>query len=67
MEKISVDSVFQLCVELLKYLGNALGYSYVEINIIVFIIIGPIVLSTLMLITYLQYKKIKNLKLMINK
>ena len=58
----SMDNLFDICVELLKWLGGVVNLSYKEINIWVFVIIEPIIFI-LMLIWILRLKsKINKLK-----
>jgi len=59
----SMDNLFDICVELLKWLGGVVNLSYKEINIWVFVIIEPIIFI-LMLIWILRLKsKINKLKI----
>ena len=51
----SMDNLFDICVELLKWLGGVVNLSYKEINIWVFVIIEPIIFI-LMLIWILRLK-----------
>ena len=57
-----IDITFDWCVNLLYKISYILGISYEEINIWLFVIIGPISLSTSFFLNYYFYKKIKNLK-----
>ena len=58
----SMDNLFDICVELLKWLGGVVNLSYKEINIWVFVIIEPIIFI-LMLVWILRLKsKINKLK-----
>ena len=59
----SMDNLFDICVELLKWLGGVVNLSYKEINIWVFVIIEPIIFI-LMLVWILRLKsKINKLKI----
>ncbi len=57
-----MDNLFDICVELLKWLGGVVNLSYKEINIWVFVIIEPIIFI-LMLVWIIRLKiKINKLK-----
>lgn len=57
-----MEKLFYMCVELLAWLANITGTTYEEINVIIFIIIGPIIFSLVVLysifITY-KYGRVK--------
>ncbi len=58
-----MDNLFDICVELLKWLGGVVNLSYKEINIWVFVIIEPIIFI-LMLVWIIRLKiKINKLKI----
>lgn len=57
-----MGSLFDLCVQFLKWLGNMVGMSYVEINIWIFCIIEPLIFLLILYIIIRQAKKIKILK-----
>ena len=57
-----IDITFDWCVNFLYKVAGLLGISYEEINIWLFVIIGPISLSISIFLNYYFYKKIKNLK-----
>lgn len=57
-----MSEIFQLCVDLLNYLAREFGLSYVQINVIIFCIIEPIVFIWMIIIIIKQKKQIKSLK-----
>ena len=57
-----IDITFDWCVNFLYQVAGLLGISYEEINIWLFVIIGPISLLISIFLNYYFYKKIKNLK-----
>ena len=57
-----IDIIFDWCVNFLYQVAGLLGISYKEINIWLFVIIGPISLLISIFLNYYFYKKIKNLK-----
>ena len=56
-----VDYLFYLCVDILVWLSKATGTTYEFINIIIFVIGYPVLVIGLILIIYIQHKKIKKL------
>ena len=57
-----VDYIFYLCVDILIWIAKITGTSYEFINILIFIIGYPLFVVGLIVIIYLQNKKINNLK-----
>lgn len=55
-----MEVVFNLCVQLLILLGKIIGISYVQINVIIFCIVEPIVFLIMAYIIYKQWKKLKS-------
>ena len=56
-----INKLFDLCVDLLIWLGDKLGISYEAINIWIFVIIEPIIFI-IMLVLIIRYRlKIKKL------
>ena len=52
-----MEKLFKMCVELLIWLANMTGTTYEEINVIIFIIIGPIIFSLVVLYSiFITYK-----------
>jgi hypothetical protein len=58
MEIEMMDQIFDWCVELLLYGAALLGITYKEINVWVFVILWPIVTLALILIIFLQQRRI---------
>lgn len=56
------DQIFDWCVALLINWANALGMTYNEINIWIFVILEPIVFLVMVFVIIWQYRKIKKLK-----
>ena len=56
-----MDQIFDGCVNVLVYWANALGLTYKEINVWVFVIIWPILTVVLMIIILWQQRKIHQL------
>lgn len=59
---ISMDSVFDLCVHLLVVMAKALGMTYNEINIWIFVIIEPLVFIIMCFWICYLYRVIRNIK-----
>ena len=57
-----MNELFNMCVELLVWLAYLTGTSYVEINVIIFIIIGPIIFSLLVMYSIFITYKYRNLR-----
>ena len=57
-----IDITFDWCVNLLYKIAGILGISYEEINIWLFVIIGPILFLMSILFNYYFYKKTNKLK-----
>ena len=57
-----IDITFDWCVKFLSMVANLLGITYEEINIWLFLIIGPISLLISIFLNYYFYKKAKKLK-----
>tara|TARA_S200000501_G_scaffold367863_1_gene404810 strand:+ start:858 stop:1037 length:180 start_codon:yes stop_codon:yes gene_type:complete len=56
-----IDYIFYLCVDILIWLAKVTGTTYEFINILIFIIGYPLFVVGLIIIIYLQNKKINNL------
>lgn len=61
-----MTEIFNGCVDLLKFLAKEFGLTYVQINVIIFCIIEPIVFIWMLVIIIKQRKQIKSLKKVIN-
>jgi len=57
-----MTEIFNGCVDLLNYLAKEFGLTYVQINVIIFCIIEPIVFIWMIIIIIKQKKQIKSLK-----
>ena len=57
-----IDYLFYLCVDILVWLAELTGTTYELINILIFVIGYPLFVILLLIIIYLQYKKIKNIE-----
>ena len=60
-----MEYIFDMCVYFLLWLGNLLGMSYVDKNVWIFCIIGPIIFLFMFLLIIILVFKIKNLQLKI--
>ena len=60
-----IDTTFDWCVNILYKIANFIGISYEEINIWLFVIIGPILFFISIFLNYYFYKKINELKKLI--
>ena len=56
-----IDYLFYLCVDILVWLAKATGTTYEFVNIIIFVIGYPLFVIGLLLIIYIQHKKINKL------
>jgi len=56
-----MDSIFDWCVDVLVYWAGILGMTYKEINVWVFVIIWPIVTIILVVIIFLQQRRLRQL------
>ena len=56
-----IDVTFDWCVNFLYKIASLLGLSYEEINIWLFVVIGPISLLLSILLNFYFYKKVKKL------
>ena len=56
-----VDITFDWCVNFLYKIASLLGLSYEEINIWLFVVIGPILLFISIFLNFYFYKKVKKL------
>jgi hypothetical protein len=56
-----VDQVFNLCVDLLLWLGDLTGLGYNGINVLIFCVIWPVFTLLLMYVVYVQRKEITNI------
>jgi len=56
-----MSEIFSWCVDLLNYLAKQFNLSYVQINVIIFCIIEPIVFIWMAIVIVRQRRKIKQL------
>jgi len=56
-----MDNIFDWCVNVLVYWAGVLGITYKEINVWVFVIIWPVVTASLVMIIFVQQRKIQRL------
>ena len=56
-----IDYIFYLCVDFLAWMAKVFGTTYEFINIVIFIIGYPLFMICLIVIIYLQNKKIKRI------
>ena len=56
-----MDNIFDWCVNVLVYWAGVIGITYKEINVWVFVIIWPVVTALLVVIIFIQQRKIQQL------
>jgi len=56
-----MDHIFDWCVHVLVTWAGILGITYKEINVWVFVIIWPVLTAALVMIIFVQQRKIKQL------
>ena len=54
-----IDIVFDWCVVLLYDLAHAIGITYEEINVYLFVFIGPMLLIASLLLNVWQFSKLR--------
>ena len=52
---------FNYCCDIINYIGNTLGFSYPQMNIIIFVIVLPLIIINLIIVSILQFLEIKRL------
>jgi len=57
-----MNEIFNLCVDLLKYLAKQFGLTYVQINVIIFCFLEPILFIWMLVIIIRQKKQLKQFK-----
>lgn len=55
-------NLFEKCCDIINFIGRTYGYSYQDINIIIFVLLSPILIINLLIITIIQGFLIKKLK-----
>lgn len=61
-----MDTVFRLCVVLLNYMADLFGITYVQVNVIIFCLLMPLVFFIMLYIIIRQRAVIKKLNTQIN-
>lgn len=56
--KTSINGLFQWCCDLLQYAAIQLGYTYEELNIILFVILQPAMIVYLLVLCVYQKRKL---------
>lgn len=56
-----MDKNFDWCVNVLVYWAGVIGITYKEINVWVFVIVWPVVTALLVVIIFVQQRKIQQL------
>lgn len=52
-----MDTIFWICVKVMQVMSNALGITYQQLNVLLFVMLHP----TITLILFLKYRKYKKL------
>lgn len=52
-----MNDFFQVCVDIIKYIGSITGFTYEEVNIYLFVIIHPIITLALLILFIIYFKK----------
>lgn len=52
-----METVFWICVKIMQLMSNALGITYQQLNVILFVLLHP----TITLILFVKYRKYKRL------
>ena len=53
--------VFNYCCDVINYIGNLLGFSYAQMNLIIFVIGVPLFILNLIVVLFFQFLEIKKL------
>lgn len=53
---MTFDKLFDICVDILKYIASATGTTYKEANIWIFVIIHPLITLTLLILLILKIR-----------
>ena len=53
--------VFNYCCDVINYIGNLLGFSYTQMNLIIFVIGVPLFILNLIVVLIFQFLEIKKL------
>lgn len=57
-----INEIFEVCVQLLIAMADALGMTYKAINVWIFVVIWPLLTIGLLAIIFLQRRKIRKLR-----
>jgi len=57
-----IDAIYTYCTDFVINLANLLGLSYYEVNLLLFCIIYPLILLSLILVYFVQKRRLKRLK-----
>jgi hypothetical protein len=61
LENVDANNLFNYCCDVINFLGCDFGYTYTEMNLIIFVFFGPLFIINLILIVVLQGFYIKKL------
>jgi len=61
---LSTD-LFNYCCDVINYIGNSLGFSYIQMNLIIFVVGLPMFMLNLIVVLILQAFQIKKLSRMV--
>jgi hypothetical protein len=56
------SDLFNYCCDLINFFGNTLGFSYTQMNLIIFVIGLPLFITNLLVIIFFQFLELKRLK-----
>jgi hypothetical protein len=56
------DQLFLYCCDVINYTGESFGYSYADMNLIIFVFFGPLLFLNLLLILLVQNRRIRQLE-----
>lgn len=59
--ELLANIIFDICVAILMQLAAMTGFSYREINVIIFCIMGPLLFVVMAYIIFYQWRKLKKL------
>jgi hypothetical protein len=56
------DQLFLYCCDVINYTGESFGYSYADMNLIIFVFFCPLLFLNLLLLLVVQYRRIRQLE-----
>jgi len=59
--KNSINGLFQWCCDILQYVAIQIGYTYEELNIIIFVILQPAIIFYLIVLLIYKNNKLRKL------